>query len=260
MKFFVPLACLLAVLAPVLGEQIVGGYESKANSRPYQVALYDSSSGNFQFCGGTLVNSRWVVTAAHCVKGSSVYVGLGYHDKYSHSGSGQQFIRGTWRRHPSYNSGNLDNDIALIKLDSSANTGSSKISTISISSSKPSSGTSLLVSGWGTTSSGGSSSRKLREVVVKAKSTSDCKKAYGSSSITSNMYCAAASGKDSCQGDSGGPIVSNYGSNYHSSGTRLRGVVSWGYGCADSRYPGVYTNIANYCSWLSSTSGGAVRC
>ncbi|XP_022090489.1 trypsin-like [Acanthaster planci] len=265
MKFLIPLACLLAVLTPALGRLIVGGVESTDNSRPYQVALYSKSffGGYSQFCGGTLVNQQWVVSAAHCVSSRTLYVGLGYHSKNSHGGSGQQLVTGTWYQHPSYNSGTLDNDIALIKLSTSANIGNGKIAAISIGSSQPGSGTNLLVSGWGTTSSGGSSSSVLREVVVQAESQSECETAYGSSSITSNMFCAAASGKDSCQGDSGGPIVSSYGSSPVSGSTpnpTLRGIVSWGYGCADSRYPGVYTNIANYCSWISSTTSGAVNC
>ena len=77
-------------------------------------------------------------------------------------------------------------------------------------------------------------------------SNSQCKKAYGASRITENMLCANATGgqggKGTCQGDSGGPLVSSGTGDGVSPGQNydLVGVVSWGFGCADKDYPGVY--------------------
>merc|ERR1739842_270535 len=91
-------------------------------------------------------------------------------------------------------------------------------------------GTLCTVSGWGTTSSGGSLARPLMKVDVPVVSDDDCRGAYGQSDITDSMICAGleAGGKDSCQGDSGGPFMC---------GNQLSGVVSWGYGCAEPGYP-----------------------
>ena len=104
----------------------------------------------------------------------------------------------------------------------------------------------IVSSGWGRLSFGGSTSNVLREVNMEVISNSQCKKAYGASRITENMLCANAAGgqggKGTCQGDSGGPLVSSGTGDGVSPGQNydLVGVVSWGFGCADKDYPGVY--------------------
>ncbi|XP_078461925.1 uncharacterized protein LOC144726844 [Lampetra planeri] len=72
-----------------------------------------------------------------------------------------------------------------------------------------------------------------------------CRNSYPGD-ITNNMICLGyqEGGKDSCQGDSGGPVVCN---------GELHGIVSWGRGCALPNYPGVYTKVCNYISWIAST-------
>jgi trypsin len=91
----------------------------------------------------------------------------------------------------------------------------------------------------GTTSSGGQSlPTNLLKVDVPVVSRSSCQASYGTSAVTTQMFCAglAQGGKDSCQGDSGGPIVNK--------ATKvLLGAVSWGNGCAAPNAPGVYANI-----------------
>ncbi|XP_033642434.1 trypsin-2-like [Asterias rubens] len=119
----------------------------------------------------------------------------------------------------------------------------------------------MLVSGWGNRDpSTWDPPIELHEVVVFADTYQRCSKAYGL--ITPSMFCASVKGggKDSCQGDSGGPIVSNFAADTHQDGVLLNGIVSFGWGCAEATHPGVYTKIANYCTWLNTNSNGDVNC
>merc|ERR1712106_643899 len=110
------------------------------------------------------------------------------------------------------------------------------------------------VTGWGTLASGGSTSSKLREVNVKVMNNTECKgSSYPASWITSQMMCANVDGggKDACQGDSGGPlVVTGNGSDTYT----LVGMVSWGSGCAQERYPGVYSRVTKQLQWIQQTT------
>uniref|UniRef100_A0A8C9XUD5 trypsin n=1 Tax=Sander lucioperca TaxID=283035 RepID=A0A8C9XUD5_SANLU len=89
----------------------------------------------------------------------------------------------------------------------------------------------------------------LMEVNVPIVGNRECNCDYGVGSITNNMICAGlrAGGKDSCQGDSGGPLVSKQGSRWI-----LGGIVSFGNGCAQPNFPGVYTRVSQYQSWINN--------
>merc|ERR1712133_55125 len=95
------------------------------------------------------------------------------------------------------------------------------------------------------TSEGGNLARQLMKVDVPVVSDDDCRDAYGQNDIADSMICAGldAGGKDSCQGDSGGPFMCGFG---------LDGIVSWGYGCAQPGFPGVYTQTSYFVSWINS--------
>ena len=98
--------------------------------------------------------------------------------------------------------------------------------------------------------SGGSATNTLQWVRVPAITNAACNAQYGGS-ITDSMLCAGypgVGGKDACQGDSGGPFVCNEGGK-----AIVAGVVSWGYGCADANYAGVYSRNTAALDWIKSS-------
>ncbi len=231
----------------VIRPRIVGGFESTRGAWPFMVGLFSNGSSALtsrQFCGGTLINAKWVVTASHCIDSettSSFKVGIGLHDLRTDSGeliSVSRIIK-----HPNFNSTTLENDIALIELSSNSTLGTP----INIYNSGSSlSGFDSTAIGWGTTSFNGSSSPTLREVVLPIVSNSTCNSVMGG--ILSSMVCAGftSGGKDACQGDSGGPLVIGSGSS-----AQLVGVTSYGDGCAQAGTYGVWTRASSFASWIS---------
>ena len=146
-----------------------------------------------------------------------------------------------------WNPGTNDNDIAIVKLATPLTLGGD-VQALCLPSTNfdPNDGANCFVSGWGSLASGGTYPDQLQYVGVPVVSQSRCNDAYGNV-ITDNMICAGLDqgGKDSCQGDSGGPFVCMEG------GTPvITGVVSWGKGCADPKYPGVYARVTPYLDWI----------
>ncbi|XP_053547750.1 trypsin-like [Bombina bombina] len=231
---------LLGASAAFDDDKIVGGSTCRKNSVPYQVSL----NAGYHFCGGSLITSQWVVSAAHCFK-TRVEVRLGEHDIFVSEGTEQFINSAKVIRHSGYNSRTLDNDIMLIKLASPA-TLNSYVNTVALPSGCAAAGTSCLISGWGNTLSSGTNYPDLLQCLNAPILThAQCSNAYPGM-ITDNMICVGflEGGKDSCQGDSGGPVACK---------GELQGIVSWGYGCALKDLPGVYTKVCNYVSWIQNT-------
>ncbi|XP_067249005.1 trypsin-like [Chanodichthys erythropterus] len=237
-----------------LNNKIVGGEDAAAGAWPWQVSIQSAKYGG-HFCGGSLINKDWVLSAAHCFQESLDTIEI-YLGRRSQSGSNpyEEFRTAIQViNHPNYVGATHDNDIALLQLSSSV-TFSEYIKPVCLAATGSvfTAGTESWVTGWGALNSGGSSPDILQEVMVPIVSNSDCNNAY-EGGISSNMICAGLlneGGKDSCQGDSGGPMVSKNGSVWIQSG-----VVSFGEGCADPKFPGVYARVSQYNSWINNKVG-----
>ena len=263
---------------PEVQIQIVGGQLADRGEWPWQVALightaatYDFwHSPGYQFCGGSLIDPQWVLTAAHCITedngsvtvASTIDVVAGIYDLIpppSEYGFQRRAVTQIIR-HPSYNSNTFNNDIALLKLSSPITIGGSGATKTALIPLVPSNigdltGEDSWVTGWGNTSTTATDiyPEQLYEVTFPIIANSVCNNvSHYNGAITNNMLCAGidpAGGKDACQGDSGGPLVVGVPGSY-----KLAGIVSWGYGCGDPFSPGVYTRVSNYVSWVATNT------
>ncbi|MCJ8729129.1 hypothetical protein PDJAM_G00102700 [Pangasius djambal] len=191
-----------------------------------------------------------------CGHGSTKTSGLTvYLGKQTLSGSNpNQIARGVTQivLHPSYNNATQNNDIALLRLNSSVNfTDYIRPVCLAGQGSSFPGGTNCWISGWGSIASGVQlpSPGVLQEAMVPTVNTYICDLLLGFGSITANMICAGylQGGTDTCQGDSGGPMVTKLGAVWIQAG-----ITSWGRGCAQSYSPGVYTLVSQYQIWISS--------
>lgn len=231
-------------------EKIVGGSVVPANSIPFQLSLQRQGSlgGWSHMCGASILDSRRGLCAAHCTDGmvaSDMRIVAGEHDLNTDSPNEQIRVLSSYVNHENYNSRNQLNDVSILHWDVGL-TLNSVAAAVSLPAqgSNTAAGTAVTVSGWGTTSAGGSISTLLKAVDINVLADSVCTTAYGAGYMT-GMMCAGntAGGEDSCQGDSGGPL-------FTTSGRVQVGVVSWGRGCADAAYPGVYTEVASFRDWI----------
>ncbi|MER8029557.1 serine protease [Streptomyces bauhiniae] len=236
-------ALVAAPAASAAPQPIVGGTTTTTTAYPYVMQITDAS-GN-QFCGGTLVSAKKVVTAAHCMVGestSSVRV-VGGRTYLNGTNGTVSRVSKIWIN-PDYTDATRGDDVAVLTLSTSMPY--TPVSYVSSSqTSVYAAGTTARILGWGTTSENGSSSNQLRTATVPTVSDSSCRSSYGSDFVQSDMVCAGltSGGVDTCQGDSGGPLII---------GGVLAGITSWGEGCAEAGYPGVYTRLTTFSSLVTT--------
>jgi len=251
MKIFLILALLgVAAASPFVTssqhkrfpERIVGGVEAGKGDFPYIVQIKRGG----HYCGGSIVNPNWIVTAGHCALASAAGYEIVAGEHHLATDEGTEQSRGVAQIvvHPAYNDNTLANDVAVMRLNTPLNF-NQWVQAANLAPAGFTPAANVDVAGWGTLASGGQLPNVLMRVNVPMVSDASCKQSYGSSEIHPGMICAGTGGKDSCQGDSGGPLVS---------GNVLAGLVSWGYGCAEPGFPGVYTEVAHFSNWITQNT------
>ncbi|KAM4696120.1 coagulation factor IX [Rhinophrynus dorsalis] len=235
--------------------RIVGGTNSLKGEFPWQVHLVNTFG--LGFCGGSVINEKWIVTAAHCfLKEGEFTVVAGEHNTEASDGTEQNRKVARIILHPLYNATmNLyNNDIALLELEKplelndyvkpicigSKNFTEHLLRTEAYS----------MVTGWGYVWFRGRPAIVLQKLAVPYITRAICKKA-NRIHFSVNMFCAgyADQAKDSCQGDSGGPHATAYKNVWF-----LTGITSWGDKCAKKGKYGVYTRLSRYTDWIHATT------
>ncbi|XP_045892595.1 chymotrypsinogen B-like [Micropterus dolomieu] len=234
-----------------LNARIVGGADAVPGSWPWQVSL---QTNGLHFCGGSLINNQWILTAAHCfnIPTPNLIVYLGRDTLNLLTPNGKSWTVSQIVKHPNYDKETFNNDIALLKLSSPVTfTDYIRPVCLAADGSAFNNGTTCWVTGWGNikTETLLSSPGRLQEVSLPIVSNSDCNSSYGF--ITNNMICAGLTqgGQGTCFGDSGGPLVTKNGFVWVQAG-----IVSFvaQEGCALPNVPEGFTRVSQYQFWINS--------
>ena len=229
---------------------------------PWQVAILKKEQyDNVYVCGGSLIDGSHILTAAHCIKQyrpEELRLRLGEWDVNNDSEffPNIEFDVLDMKIHPEYYSGNLYNDLAVIKLDGFVDFArNSHVSPVCLPDAFQSfAGSRCWVSGWGKDAfgKGGSYQHVLKEVDLPVLTHFDCERKLKQTRLGPDFVlhpgflCAGGEeGKDACKGDGGGPLVCEVGGLW-----QLAGIVSWGVGCGERDVPGVYVKVGHYNSWI----------
>lgn len=229
--------------------RIIGGHKADISDHAHQAAVLIQSSGTIQLCGGAVISSNWILTAAHCLPSASSKGKISVKVNASNFQKDGYWIEvDRYAVHPNFESNTYRNDIAL--LHSPSILYNSKAVIIDNGALKLSAGLPLKITGWGAISESGRASEYLLVAEVPYVETSVCNQPDSyNGKIDENMLCAGYTDgrSDACQGDSGGPLVAS-----SNDGPVLVGLVSTAEGCGRHLKYGVYTRISAYFGWIRS--------
>lgn len=282
-------ACLISIfcsthVAAQVRPRVIGGEEAAPNEFPWMVLIHekilDDGVRPSHICGGTLISPEWVLTATHCVNtpagiperknpplpfGSprDYFVSFGSNSSLS----GRQ-VRQVVEIALPPRGNNITHDVALLRLSKPIR-GVTPLpwTTLAEKATASGVGTATLI-GWGATNpdvesiGAGVYPEMLQKAALTVFSDAQCKASLGNVFYADDNLCAAVlasdsqgtGAKDACYGDSGGPLVATI------DGTLKQiGVVSRGFQCASDKYPGIFSEVASYDSFITATLNSSRR-
>ncbi|XP_011815912.1 PREDICTED: serine protease 38 [Colobus angolensis palliatus] len=235
---------------PSMEGKILGGVPAPERKWPWQVSVHYAG---LHICGGSILNEYWVLSAAHCfrrdknIKIYDMYVGLvNLRVASNHT---QWYEVNRVILHPTYEVYHpVGGDVALVQLKTRIVFSDSVLPVCLATPEVNLTSANCWATGWGLVSQQGETSDELQEVQLPLIPEPWCRLLYGHLSyIMPDMLCAGdiLNVKTVCEGDSGGPLVCEFNRSW-----LQIGIVSWGRGCTNPLYPGVYTSVSYFSEWI----------
>ena len=238
---------------------VINGANAVPDAQPWMAGLVLANVEdvyNAQFCGATLIDAEWVLTAAHCTynleqqpfAASELEIVVG--SDQLRNDKGERLVVDRIIRHADFDFATFYNDIALLHLSSAA-----QATPIQLATGTPEVATAKVL-GWGLTAAG-EGATTLQEAELPVVDQANCAELYAEQGYTVSplSLCAgySAGGVDACVGDSGGPLVAW---DAEQETWQQLGIVSAGAGCAEPGYYGLYTRVASFTDWIAAQIGG----
>jgi len=236
---------------------IVGGVPAREGEFPAHISIQTRSGQHI--CGGTLIDLDYVLTAAHCVtdefgkkENPSKFQIVGDDLTITRNGSAHRQTKAVIHIiiPAEYDLQTASHDIAILKTEPFTETSTLRPATVALD--PVSAGDMCKLAGWGSTKDG--SNRPTPQLFKAELSVTDprqCNASYNGA-LGNSMFCAKGMGQDSCHGDSGGAL-------HCENNNVVNGIVSFGNGCDNPQYPGVYTDVTKFTDFIDDALRTVVK-